>query len=129
MVLLNVSVVSFMATESPKINNPFFTYPTYPVRGYSDHVVYQKEVVRLKKYISEVKVKDKSLLFICVGAAMEEATSDERYELTAHWRQLFPTCIDQIIQLSTPVKIVIVSPNRSFSPDKFTPPVFISKTD
>lgn len=112
-----------------EINNPFFTYPTYPLRGYSDHVEYKNEIIRLRKYINELKITDGTLLFLCIGAAMEELINDTRYKTISHWRQLFPLCIEHISKFGIPVKIIIISPNESFSSNNFIAPTFIDKTD
>ena len=82
------------------MNYPFFVYPGYPFRGYFNFEEYLSEVIRLDKYIQELKdtCTQNTLLHLTIGAAMEEVADIEDYFKIyiqkQHWRQLFPDFID-----------------------------------
>lgn len=135
------------------VNNPFFTYPQFPMHGYYEFDVYRKEVIRLYEFIKTLststptptptptpapeksKPDTHTLIHLCIGAVMEEVSCEKEYSNYNHWRQLFPQWIeDYLFTNSTTVKhknvkIIIVSPNVTFSDKTFKDPAFISKTE
>lgn len=118
------------------MNYPFFVYPGYPFRGYFNFEEYLSEVIRLDKYIQELKdtCTQNTLLHLTIGAAMEEVADIEDYFKIyiqkQHWRQLFPDFIDyNCFKNKTPVKIIIIAPNDIFSINNFKEPQFIKYTN
>jgi hypothetical protein len=118
------------AVSDGKLNNPFFTYPAYPFKGYLDFKTYRREVVRFTEYMNSLEFKENDLFVLCIGAAMEEMTCDDTYTRYSHWRQLFPVSIEDFCtEEKGHLKMAIVSPNHSFSEEEFCDPVFIKMTD
>jgi len=117
------------------MNNPFFTYPGYPFKGYKDHDEYLQEIMRLNSYLIELKDLENCLLHISIGAAMEEAFEiddyKDIYKQYYQWRQLLPTHIDYYAcaNPSFPIRIIILSPNKTFSTKHFKEPQFIKYTN
>lgn len=116
------------------MNNPFFTYPGYPYRGYKDHDEYLREILRLNEYLKELhelNELNKCLLHFTIGAAMEEAYEIEDYKdiYKQHyqWRQLLPAHIDYYACANpeSPIRIIILSPNKTFHTKEFKEPQFI----
>lgn len=115
------------------MNNPFYTYPNYPFHGgYNNFNLYIDNIKRLKDLFDDMREYDgKQLIYMAVGATMEEIIDDDNYKKYNQWRQLFPSYIEDMILKSKCLKssIIIASPNIFFDPCRYRDPVFISKTD
>ncbi len=126
-----------MVNYEAKINFPWFVYPGYPCRGgYTDFEQYKEESIRLYKFLKEYQIKGKMLFHICIGAAMDEMLMTNNISIDKYdhqYSQLFPNFIEHFVwnkdDSEDRCQIVIISPNRSFSDDNFTPPNFISTTN
>lgn len=95
------------------MNNPFFTYPGGTLRGeYNDFETYRVEAHRLLNHLKSSILKPNTLLYICIGSAMEENKCDDYYKYN-QWRQLFPHYIETYL---SPVEIIIISPNKLKNP-------------
>lgn len=113
------------------LSNPYFLYPGSPFRGYHNYDLYNSEVLRLVEFIKDQPFAD--LTHINIGAAMEERTSSVEYKKYFHWKQLFPTHVQDFI-LSTKNKekrtqIITISPNITFSDQDYVEPSFLSISD
>jgi hypothetical protein len=113
------------------LNNPYFTYPGSPFRGYHNFTLYNEELIRLKDFIEYESVPQNCLVHLGIGAAMEEIPSSHNYDSFNQWRQLFPVHIDSFIDnfVDRSVKIIIVSPNITFELKNFKIPEFIKQTN
>lgn len=116
------------------LSNPYFVYPGAPCRGYNDRKVYHGESWRLLNYIQELEHLP-MLLHITVGAAMEERQTegfnDSEFHNFMQWKQLLP---DHVVDYAlsrrrTPIRVIVISPNSSFSPENFVEPECIRITD
>jgi hypothetical protein len=114
------------------MNNPYFLYPGYPVRGYPYHKEYNQDLLRLYDYIKTFDYTSCKLLHITIGAAMEEVSQmedyDKIYKKYSHWRQLLPEFIDMLV-VGCPVRVIIISPNESFRDCSYKDPEFIKYTN
>lgn len=152
---MSESLGSSESSESSELleslNYPFYLYPGYPCSGYFDVTNYKQNLITLYEKMNDIIIiiqshNSQMLFHLTIGACMEEymfiesatvgtATTttanpnppiDRTYEF--QWQQLCPEHLRVHAKLGKKVVHFIVSPNKSFSPDKFTMPIFVSKT-
>lgn len=125
---------SVSVTDLP-LSNPYFAYPGAPIKGYHEFEEYNKELKRFYNFITDFMThsKEKVNVHINIGAAMEEVPDHSHYEKYDHWMQLFPYHLQTFIlgegNMNIETHIIIVSPNESFSNERYEDPVFIKKTN
>lgn len=120
----------------PILHNPYFIYPGSPFKGYHNFKLYNSEIIRLVEYINNLisNPQHECLFHLCIGASFEEIADSEDYSATynkfSQWRQLFPDHVESfIVEQKQPVRICIVSPNKTFEPEQFKEPLFIKYTN
>lgn len=115
------------------INNPYFTYPGAPFRGYHNFDLYNRELIRLSHFLKTElasAISNNCFFHFCIGAAMEELSESMDFQLYKQWRQLLPIHIDEFAsKYQFPIRIIIISPNSSFENDTFLQPKFIECTN
>lgn len=122
------------------VNYPWYTYPNIVSSPYKNFEDYRRETTRLFDFIKHLSTSHISgtLLHLTIGAAMEEYLNQcatDRAEFISiknyQWRQLFPFWLQLYIESNptSPVEIIIVSPNKQFGDEMFyTPLLFINET-
>jgi len=112
------------------LNNPYIIYPGFPFSGYKDLVSYNNELNKLHYILDVNDIIEDEVVFMVIGAVMEELYSNLDEDIGDHWRQLFPYFLEKFIDdnMDKKISIIIVSPNKHFSCDLFKEPLFIKKT-
>ena len=121
------------------LNYPWYTYPNIITSSYKDFEHYRKETTRLYDFLNDLSTNynGKTLVHLTIGAAMEEylhhcnPECEEYKSLSQYqWRQLFPFWLQLYIENnpSAYVEIIIVSPNKQFWDEYYSPLLFIEKT-
>ena len=125
--------MNFLNSDIATINFPYFWYPNLPFCGYMDTREYNKNLIKLNKFLTNLTrtISGPVLFHLTIGAAMEELIlSYESYANHKQWRQLFPMHIETAINKNIPVIHYIICPNRTFSSDgEFKDPAFIKHTN
>lgn len=129
------------ARSSFKLNYPYYLYPGSPCSGYFEIGTYNKELMRLNNEIINLsdsilgsKQSSNILFHLTIGAAMEEVLLEYKNSSLNidpsefQWQQLLPDHIRRAVNDGINVIHFIVSPNMSFSDDKFIEPRFIKNT-
>ena len=113
------------------LSNPYIIYPGFPFSGYDNLIAYNNELKMLHGLFDPDDVIKNELLFLVIGAVMEEMYYNLDKEINNHWRQLFPVFLEKFIDnnYNKKITIIIVSPNKSFSIDSFSKPLFMEKTN
>jgi len=118
--------------QSDKLNYPWVLYPKFPISGYFDVFSYKTELVRLYNELNILieKIKSPILFHLTIGAAMEEYIIGNNSDYTFQWRQLFPIHLEKFASENHDIQIIhfIISPNESFSDEKYLTPKFVSKS-
>ena len=113
------------------LTNPYIIYPGFPFSGYNKLIEYNNELKMLHSIFDSNDVMKNELLFLVIGAVMEEMHKNLNEDIGIHWRQLFPLFLEKFIDnnYNKKISIIIVSPNKSFSIDSFSKPLFMEKTN
>lgn len=117
------------------LNFPYYIYPSTPCVEYKNTLEYNSELIRLNSEINKLESFN-GIFHLTIGAAMEESFAvdskwkDVKYDdcVTFQWQQLYPYHLHHFTNLNIPIIHFIVSPNESFSTEKFIEPAFIKKT-
>jgi len=118
------------------MNNPYYTYPNHPIHGgYTNFCEYNKNIEKVCNLINNIlsiNHKTKHMVYMAVGASMEEIPNSTDYRKYKQWRQLFPSYVEDVIikTINCNIKntIIIISPNNNFSENDYIDPIFIKKT-
>lgn len=126
------------ATKSTKpINCPWMLYHMISrvgniFHGWQNYELYRKESLQLLQHIEKLKsvINKQSVLYIAIGAAAEEITTDVNYNKYNQYQQLFPHYIESVAKQNIPVNVIIISPNESFEKGTlyYKDPKFIDAT-
>lgn len=117
------------------MNFPYYLYPGAPCSGYYNTEQYNPELIRLEREIKKLESFD-GIFHLTIGSAMEEVFAlesklqEKKYDdcVTFQWQQLYPYHLHYSANCNIPVVHFIVSPNETYSSDRFIEPAFIKRT-
>ena len=107
------------------LNFPWYLYPTHKLAnictGWQRFDEYKEEVVRLYNFIQNMEISENTILYVAIGAAMEELNTYNN-----QYMHLLPYYLQKVNDF--PIRIIIISPNDGFSNQSYHNPSFIYMT-